>query len=270
MSSSSRSCSAAGPGSTRRETPQSCSTSGPDRVRQLTQRLLEAGRRRRHDDPLPRRLRVPRRLRRAGPSRTRSPRCSAPTVGGSSTRRRRRSTRTSPTSSTAASRSRGTERSGSSSRRRAMSPSYDLKPEMSAREVAARVAAALGDGISFCVVNFANPDMVGHTGVIPAVVAAVETADACLGRGRRGDAPRGRRLPRHRRPRERGEAPRGRRRQPAHGAHDQSGAARPDPRRRGAQGRRRALRPRPDRPRSARARAARRDDGNDPRAPGNR
>ena len=59
--------------------------------------------------------------------------------------------------------------------------SYDLKPQMSAREVAARVAAALGDGISFCVVNFANPDMVGHTGVIPAVVTAVETADACLG-----------------------------------------------------------------------------------------
>ena len=59
--------------------------------------------------------------------------------------------------------------------------SYDLKPEMSAREVAARVSAALGDGISFCVVNFANPDMVGHTGVIPAVVTAVETADACLG-----------------------------------------------------------------------------------------
>ena len=35
------------------------------------------------------------------------------------------------------------------------------------------------------VVNFANPDMVGHTGVIPAVVQAVETADECLGRGRR-------------------------------------------------------------------------------------
>ncbi len=59
--------------------------------------------------------------------------------------------------------------------------SYDLKPEMSANEVAARVAGALGGGISFCVVNFANPDMVGHTGVIPAVVTAVETADACLG-----------------------------------------------------------------------------------------
>jgi 2,3-bisphosphoglycerate-independent phosphoglycerate mutase len=60
-------------------------------------------------------------------------------------------------------------------------PSYDLKPEMSAREVASRVGAGLGDGHRFCVVNFANPDMVGHTGVIPAVVEAVETVDACLG-----------------------------------------------------------------------------------------
>ncbi|MCZ7587858.1 MAG: 2,3-bisphosphoglycerate-independent phosphoglycerate mutase [Gaiella sp.] len=60
-------------------------------------------------------------------------------------------------------------------------PSYDLKPEMSAPEVASRVAAALDDGQRFCVVNFANPDMVGHTGVIPAVVRAVETVDACLG-----------------------------------------------------------------------------------------
>ncbi|HEX3290545.1 MAG TPA: 2,3-bisphosphoglycerate-independent phosphoglycerate mutase [Gaiella sp.] len=59
-------------------------------------------------------------------------------------------------------------------------PSYDKKPEMSAAEVASRVAAALGDGHRFCVVNFANPDMVGHTGVIPAVVTAVETADTCL------------------------------------------------------------------------------------------
>jgi 2,3-bisphosphoglycerate-independent phosphoglycerate mutase len=59
--------------------------------------------------------------------------------------------------------------------------SYDLKPQMSAPEVAARVAAALADGHRFCVVNFANPDMVGHTGVIPAVVTAVETADTCLG-----------------------------------------------------------------------------------------
>ena len=59
--------------------------------------------------------------------------------------------------------------------------SYDLKPEMSALEVASRVAAALTDGYGFCIVNFANPDMVGHTGVIPAVVRAVETVDGCLG-----------------------------------------------------------------------------------------
>jgi 2,3-bisphosphoglycerate-independent phosphoglycerate mutase len=60
--------------------------------------------------------------------------------------------------------------------------SYDLKPQMSAPELTERVVAALGDDYRFCVVNFANPDMVGHTGVIPAVVAAVETVDGCLGR----------------------------------------------------------------------------------------
>ena len=59
--------------------------------------------------------------------------------------------------------------------------SYDLKPEMSAAGVAERVVAELGAAeYAFCVVNFANPDMVGHTGVIPAVVKAVETVDRCL------------------------------------------------------------------------------------------
>jgi 2,3-bisphosphoglycerate-independent phosphoglycerate mutase len=68
-------------------------------------------------------------------------------------------------------------------------PSYDHKPEMSADEVADRVVAQLGEGYAFCVVNFANPDMVGHTGSIPAVVRACETADRCLGRvvGRVGE-----------------------------------------------------------------------------------
>jgi 2,3-bisphosphoglycerate-independent phosphoglycerate mutase len=62
-------------------------------------------------------------------------------------------------------------------------PSYDHKPEMSAEEVADRVVAAIDEGgLGFVVVNFANPDMVGHTGDIPAVVKAVETTDACLGR----------------------------------------------------------------------------------------
>jgi 2,3-bisphosphoglycerate-independent phosphoglycerate mutase len=61
-------------------------------------------------------------------------------------------------------------------------PSYDFAPAMSAAGVADDVVAQIGNGFSFCVVNFANPDMVGHTGVIPAVVQAVETADLCLGR----------------------------------------------------------------------------------------
>jgi 2,3-bisphosphoglycerate-independent phosphoglycerate mutase len=61
-------------------------------------------------------------------------------------------------------------------------PSYDKKPAMSAIELADRFVAEIGDGYAFAVVNFANPDMVGHTGVIPAVVEAVETVDACLGR----------------------------------------------------------------------------------------
>jgi 2,3-bisphosphoglycerate-independent phosphoglycerate mutase len=58
---------------------------------------------------------------------------------------------------------------------------YDRKPEMSAEEVARRFVDEIGDGYSFAVLNFANPDMVGHTGVIPAVVQAVETTDRCLG-----------------------------------------------------------------------------------------
>ena len=60
--------------------------------------------------------------------------------------------------------------------------SYDLRPEMAAEEVANRFCAEVGDGYGFALVNFANPDMVGHTGVLPAVVAAVETTDRCLGR----------------------------------------------------------------------------------------
>jgi 2,3-bisphosphoglycerate-independent phosphoglycerate mutase len=61
-------------------------------------------------------------------------------------------------------------------------PSYDHKPEMSAREVTARLVGELDrDGYGFVVVNLANPDMVGHTGSIPATVKAVETADECLG-----------------------------------------------------------------------------------------
>ena len=58
---------------------------------------------------------------------------------------------------------------------------YDHKPEMSARELTRRFCEEVGRGYTFAIVNFANPDMVGHTGSIPAVVEAVETVDACLG-----------------------------------------------------------------------------------------
>ena len=61
-------------------------------------------------------------------------------------------------------------------------PSYDHKPEMSAAQVADEFARALSeDGFGFAVVNLANPDMVGHTGSIPAAVKAVEAADTALG-----------------------------------------------------------------------------------------
>jgi 2,3-bisphosphoglycerate-independent phosphoglycerate mutase len=52
---------------------------------------------------------------------------------------------------------------------------------MSAREVAARFAGEIGNGYRFAVINFANPDMVGHTGSIPAVTRAIEVTDECLG-----------------------------------------------------------------------------------------
>ena len=61
-------------------------------------------------------------------------------------------------------------------------PTYDHRPEMSAPEVAATVARVWReDRPAFCIVNFANADMVGHTGVIPAAVRAIETVDAGLG-----------------------------------------------------------------------------------------
>jgi 2,3-bisphosphoglycerate-independent phosphoglycerate mutase len=71
-------------------------------------------------------------------------------------------------------------------------PTYDKKPSMSAGEVADHVVNGLADDrYAFCLVNFANPDMVGHTGVIPAAVEAVETADRCLARVAEAVAARG-------------------------------------------------------------------------------
>lgn len=60
---------------------------------------------------------------------------------------------------------------------------YDLQPEMSAAEVTDRLVDAIGGGtFDFILVNFANTDMVGHTGDLKAAIKAVETVDACLGR----------------------------------------------------------------------------------------
>jgi 2,3-bisphosphoglycerate-independent phosphoglycerate mutase len=61
-------------------------------------------------------------------------------------------------------------------------PTYDLQPEMSAPEVTRRLVAAIGaDEADFYVVNYANCDMVGHTGILEAAVAAVEAVDAGVG-----------------------------------------------------------------------------------------
>lgn len=61
-------------------------------------------------------------------------------------------------------------------------PTYDLQPEMSAFEVRDRLSEYLSLNIpDFFCLNFANPDMVGHTGVYDAILKAVETVDSCLG-----------------------------------------------------------------------------------------
>ncbi|HXU71418.1 MAG TPA: 2,3-bisphosphoglycerate-independent phosphoglycerate mutase [Polyangia bacterium] len=60
---------------------------------------------------------------------------------------------------------------------------YDLKPAMNAEDVADGVVKAIdSEAYAFVLVNFANPDMVGHTGVLPAAVTAVDTIDHCIGR----------------------------------------------------------------------------------------
>jgi len=59
--------------------------------------------------------------------------------------------------------------------------SYDEKPQMSAHEVASTVIDGIADNIDFIIVNFANGDMVGHTGNLKAGIKAVEVVDECLG-----------------------------------------------------------------------------------------
>ncbi|MHC2415833.1 bisphosphoglycerate-independent phosphoglycerate mutase [Bradyrhizobium diazoefficiens] len=60
---------------------------------------------------------------------------------------------------------------------------YDLQPEMSAAELTDKAVDAIGSGrYDLIVLNYANPDMVGHTGNLPAAIKAVETVDTGLGR----------------------------------------------------------------------------------------
>ena len=60
---------------------------------------------------------------------------------------------------------------------------YDLKPQMSAYEVCDRLVEAIkSDKYDVIIINFANPDMVGHTGVEAAAIKAVEAVDECVGR----------------------------------------------------------------------------------------
>lgn len=59
---------------------------------------------------------------------------------------------------------------------------YDLKPEMSAVEVTKKVIACMEKDIDFILVNYANPDMVGHTGNLEAGIKAIMTVDLCLGK----------------------------------------------------------------------------------------
>ncbi len=60
---------------------------------------------------------------------------------------------------------------------------YDLQPEMSAREVTEKVVEAINlNKYNVIILNYANPDMVGHTGSLPAAIKAVETIDECVGK----------------------------------------------------------------------------------------
>ena len=109
---------------------------------------------------------------------------------------------------------------------------YDLQPEMSAPEVCDKLCAAIrSEKYDVIIINFANPDMVGHTGIMEAAIKAVETVDTCVGKAvealkevRRTDV--------HlRRPRKRRAAHRLRDRRSVYRTYDQSGSVYSDQRR---------------------------------------
>ena len=102
---------------------------------------------------------------------------------------------------------------------------YDLQPEMSAPELTDKAVEAIGSGkYDLIVLNYANPDMVGHTGSLPAAIKAVETVDTGLGRIAEAIEQGRRRAAGHRRPRQLRDDARPGDRRPAYRAHHQSGA----------------------------------------------
>ena len=104
---------------------------------------------------------------------------------------------------------------------------YDLQPAMSARPVTDVLLDRLASGrYRFLVVNFANPDMVGHTGIFPATVEAVEVVDEMLGRIRQAVLPAGNSRA-HRRPRQCGTEGRRSYRRDIDGAYHEPGAVHP-------------------------------------------
>ncbi len=100
---------------------------------------------------------------------------------------------------------------------------YDKKPEMSAREITDKLVEHITSRqYGFILANYANPDMVGHTGVIEAAVKAVEVIDECLGRVLTAATGRGDGGAHHRGPRQCRDHARFLNRPAAHSAHDRS------------------------------------------------
>ena len=145
-------------------------------------------------------------------------------------------------------------------------PTYDLKPEMSAEGIADALIADVAEkkhDVIIC--NFANPDMVGHTGSLEAAIAAIKTVDGCLGRVIPAILAAGGTAHRHRRSWQRGADVGLHHERAAHRAHDEPGAGHPGGRsgdRQSAAARdRRALRHRADDAGAAGAGTVEGDDG---------
>ena len=102
---------------------------------------------------------------------------------------------------------------------------YDLKPEMSAQGITDTVVNAIEKGeFDAIIMNYANADMVGHSGKLEATIKAVEAVDAGLGTNLSNAEAARRRLDHHRRSRQRRNHDRSRHRRPAHLSHHQSRA----------------------------------------------